>query len=128
VEDAKARLAALMGGTTPEQAAETTKAVEATKEAAAAPDAAAEAIPLPRERPAGADAPADKIDTSFAGRKEALDTLKKELQASNLVMTSSYRDPSDPLLKGQSHRAYQARRYPRANACRPTMPSAPYAS
>jgi hypothetical protein len=41
--------------------------------------------------------PADKTDTSMAGRKEALDTLKKELEATGLAMTSSYRSEDDPL-------------------------------
>jgi hypothetical protein len=56
------------------------------------------AVPLPMARPAGAPDRAEPVDMSMAGRKDTLiNTLGKELEAQGLHMTSSYRNPSDPL-------------------------------
>ena len=52
----------------------------------------------PFDQPSLAQFQEGKADMSMAGRKATLiDTLGKELQAQGLTMTSSYRDPSDPL-------------------------------
>jgi hypothetical protein len=75
--------------------------------------ALADAIPLPKERPEGADAPRppadipEQADMSMAGRKATLlGTVGKELEAQGLHMTSSYRDPSDPLSKENPRSAH----------------------
>jgi hypothetical protein len=94
-EDARARLAKLMGGTgTP-----TGRTAESAREAGGAvipppAEAAAEKVPFPQPRPAAAD---ERVDTGVRGRQNALETLRKELQASDLFMTSGYRDPTNPL-------------------------------
>ena len=85
-------------------------------------------FPLPARRPdeaTAAEAPAaetpfdrpslgefqkgrpDTVDTSLAGRRDLLtNTLQKELAAQDLVMTSSYRDPSDPLSRANPRSAH----------------------
>jgi hypothetical protein len=65
-------------------------------------DKLAEAIPLPRPRPAGAPA----AESDLRSRQEALNTLKQELQTNDLVMTSGYRDPTNPLSRANPASAH----------------------
>jgi hypothetical protein len=63
---------------------------------------------MPRARPA-AEPPADVSDDprTLAGRQALIrNTLAKELQAQGLEVTSTYRDPSDPLSKANPNSAH----------------------
>jgi hypothetical protein len=69
------------------------------------PPADAAAIPLPRRRPDEAPDRVEPADMSTAGKVDTLrNTLKQELAAQDLVMTSDYRGPGHELYRpGSQH-------------------------